>query len=161
MYFDLFERVHELGAKTIIFDVLKGTPERVVHASPALKMMNKLGVDKWFINKRHDSYTKETLSGKKESYEKLSIRVMPFVQALRLYSKFAVVGNMFRDKAPKLLTYKSQLHSKQPGISTIRGKFNIPQNIHTESSLQSSSWWVTAGFAIALGSIVVMKMSKN
>lgn len=160
MYFDLIERVHELGAKTVIFDVLKGTPERVINASPALKTMHKLGVDKWFTNKRHDSYTKETLSGKKEMYEKLSIRVMPLVQSLRLYSKFAVVGNIFRDKAPKLLTFKSNLNSK-PASSNLRGKFNIPQNIHMESSLQSSSWWVTAGFAIALGSIVVMKMSKN
>ena len=58
------------GCRQVVCDVLEGSLERIVAASPLLGFLWWTGVGGRIVEKRHASYTAETDSGKREQFER-------------------------------------------------------------------------------------------
>jgi len=153
MYIDTMEKVHKLGAKFVAFDVVKGSPERIISSSQILSLLTKVGADRLVIAKRDDSYTREIEGKAQEKFEKLTLRLTALVTAIHIFSRVIVIRNSIRNRAPKLL--------EGPSISP-RSQFPLhySQHIHGENQTGTSSWWVTASFLVAVGGMVAIKFTK-
>ncbi len=58
------------GCRQVVCDVLEGSLERIVAASPLLAFLWWTGVGGRIVEKRHASYTSDTDSGKREQFER-------------------------------------------------------------------------------------------
>lgn len=76
-------RVHATGGRFVTFDMLLGTVEHLTRTSPALYLLDRLGILKHIIVKRRNSHSSDTEHGT-ERFERLTISLKWMVLAFRL-----------------------------------------------------------------------------
>lgn len=76
-------RVYATGGRFVTFDMLLGSVEHLTRTSPALYILDRIGILKRIIVKRKNSHTSDTEHGT-EKFERLTISLKWMVMAFRL-----------------------------------------------------------------------------
>ncbi len=75
LYEITIEEIHRRGGKYMTYDILQGSLERVIRASPVLSICRMLGITDLCVVKRRKSYANQTSMGTEEQFERIRANV--------------------------------------------------------------------------------------
>eukprot|EP01114_Cavostelium_apophysatum_P014686 TRINITY_DN3869_c0_g1_i2.p1 TRINITY_DN3869_c0_g1~~TRINITY_DN3869_c0_g1_i2.p1 ORF type:complete len:1254 (-),score=367.64 TRINITY_DN3869_c0_g1_i2:254-4015(-) len=180
MYLCIIKTMDEMGAKFLVCDVLKGRTDRLIRSNFLLQMLHNIGLDRYIVTKREDSYLSITESGNPEQFEKITLKIAPIITAMRLYSKITYVGSLcgintlgnasinqiFDTKGSKtaanvLAAQRRRRTPRKKKADESRAQKIYYSSESTSSSLvKSSPWWVKTAFAFGVGFVVLKSTMK-
>lgn len=86
---------HSLGCKYLLVDVISGGVDRIIKATLLFRILTVLGIDKFCISSRKQSYETQRADSKVEQFEQFRFNLKVLVPCIKIFRTVMILWSWF------------------------------------------------------------------